>query len=118
MPLAGIVTLIGVGLVVAALAIYLITVAGLLTSVSSKLTTIIDRIWAISSTAEPLSGAISEVNRDLEQARQAMDSLINRQQQRAGGQQARPPGQGSQARRGAGRKSTARRPGRKATSRA
>lgn len=109
MPLAGIVTLIGVGLVVAALAIYLITVAGLLTSVSSKLTTIIDRIWAISSTAEPLSGAISEVNRDLEQARQAMDSLINKQQQRAGGQQARRP---------PGRKSTTRRPGRKATSRA
>lgn len=80
MPLAGIITLVGVGLVVAALAIYLITVAALLTSVSSKLTAIIDRLWGITASAEPLNTTVSSINRDLQGARQALHSAVLQQQ--------------------------------------
>jgi hypothetical protein len=80
-----IVTLIGVGLVVAVLAIYLISVAALLTRVSSMLNTIIDRLWGISESAQPLGGAFGDMNRDLAAARQTMDQFVHKkvQQRRA-----------------------------------
>ncbi len=78
MPITGIVTLFGVALVVAALAIYLIWVAALLQRVSSMLTTIIDRLWGISAAAEPLGGAVGEINRDLAATRQALDQVLRK----------------------------------------
>lgn len=78
MPVTGIVTLFGVALIVAALAIYLIWVAALLQRVSSMLTTIIDRLWGISATAEPLGGTIGEINRDLAGTRQALDQVLRK----------------------------------------
>lgn len=83
MPVTGIVTLIGVGLIVAALAIYLIWVAALLQRVSSMLTTIIDRLWGISASAEPLGGAVGEINRDLDATRQALDQVLQKKTQQA-----------------------------------
>lgn len=81
MPVTGIITLFGVGLIVAALAIYLIWVAALLQRVSSMLTTIIDRLWGISAAAEPLGGAVGEINRDLAGARQALDQVLRKKAQ-------------------------------------
>lgn len=110
MPVAGIVTLIGVGLLVAVLAIYLITVAGLLARVSSMLNTIIDRLWGISNSAEPLGGAIGEINRDLAATRQSLDQLLQqktRQQQAPGGASAK-PASAERARRGSARRSPGR----------
>lgn len=78
MPVTGIVTLFGVALVVAALAIYLIWVAALLQRVSSMLTTIIDRLWGISAAAEPLGGVVGEINRDLAATRQALDQVLRK----------------------------------------
>lgn len=91
-----IVTLIGVGLVVAALAIYLISVAALLTRVSSMLNTIIDRLWGIAGTAQPLGGILGDMNRDLDAARQTMDQMARQkiQQRRA---QAQAPAQAQAA---------------------
>lgn len=81
MPVTGIVTLIGVGLIVAALAIYLIWVAALLQRVSSMLVSIIDRLWGISTSAEPLRGALGEINRDLSGAKQSLDSVLHKKAQ-------------------------------------
>lgn len=78
MPVAGIVTLFGVALVVAALAVYLIWVAALLQRVSAMLTSIIDRLWGISATAEPLGGAIGEINRDLSATRQTLEQVLRK----------------------------------------
>lgn len=83
MPVTGIVTLIGVGLIVAALAIYLIWVAALLQRVSSMLTTIIDRLWGISASAEPLGGAVREINRDLDATRQTLGQVLQKKTQQA-----------------------------------
>lgn len=81
MPVTGIVTLIGVGLIVAALAIYLIWVAALLQRVSAMLTSIIDRLWGISASAEPLGGAVGEINRDLSAAKQSLDQVLRKKTQ-------------------------------------
>lgn len=81
MPITGIVTLIGVGLIVAALAIYLIWVAALLQRVSAILASIIDRLWGISASAEPLRGVVGEINRDLSAARQSLDQVLRKKTQ-------------------------------------
>lgn len=81
MPFTGIVTLVGVALVVAALAIYLIWVAALLQRVSSMLTSIIDRLWGISAAAEPLGGAVGEINRDLSATRQTLEQVLRKKAQ-------------------------------------
>lgn len=103
MPVTGIVTLIGVGLIVAALAIYLIWVAALLQRVSSMLTSIIDRLWGISTSAEPLGGAVGEINRDLSATKQTLDHVLQKKTQQAQqGQQS-----GSRANRKGARKASA-----------
>ena len=125
MPLAGIVTLVGVALVVAALAIYLITVAVLLRSVSFNLGTIIAGLNAIAMQTEQLRPQFDRVNRNLESARQTMDDFVARQAP-AGPQKAQQPRGGGAAstpprRKATGRKSTkasaARAPGHKPTGR-
>lgn len=120
MPVAGIVTLIGVALVVAALAIYLIWVAALLQRVSSMLTSIIDRLWGIAGSAEPLGGAVTEINRDLDAANRTLHQVLQKKAQarqpgsgaagRDGGSGAGNQGSSPGARKATGRKSTGRKP--------
>lgn len=76
MPLAGIVTLIGVGLTVAALALYLISVALMLRHVSFTLGTIIAGLWSIAHQTEPLRGVMDQIVNEVGQARSTLDNLL------------------------------------------
>lgn len=76
MPIAGIVTLIGVALTVAALALYLISVALMLRHVSFTLGTIIAGLWSIAHQTEPLRGVMDQVVNEVAQARSTLDELL------------------------------------------
>lgn len=76
MPIAGIVTLIGVAITVAALAIYLIGVAIMLKHVSNTVGTIIAALWAIANQAEPLRGVMDQINGQVSQARSTLEGVL------------------------------------------
>lgn len=76
MPIAGIVTLIGVALTVAALALYLISVALMLRHVSFTLGTIIAGLWSIAHQTEPLRGVMDQVVNEVAEARSTLDGLL------------------------------------------
>lgn len=76
MPLAAVVTLIGVALTVVVLAAYLIKVAFILNHVNFTLGTINAGIRAIAVGAEPLDPLISEVYAHLEETRAALDDAL------------------------------------------
>lgn len=76
MPIAGIVTLIGVALTVAALALYLISVALMLRHVSFTLGTVIAGVWSIAHQTEPLRGVMDQIINDVSQARTTLDRLL------------------------------------------
>lgn len=121
MPLAGIVTLIAVGLVVAALAIYLIWVALLLRRVSFNLGTIIAGLHSIAFQAEPLGRRLQRINGALESSHQTLQQFLEQKQRES---QSRPaPAASSEdasanGRKATGRKSTGRKStGRKSTAR-
>ena len=76
MPIAGIVTLIGVALIVAALAIYLIWVAVLLRTVSFNLGTIIAGVRAIAMQAQPLGQRFRQINTNLGASQQTLHRFV------------------------------------------
>jgi hypothetical protein len=76
MPLAGIVTLIGIGLTVAALAFYLIHVIILLRTTSFALGTIVAGLRSIAHATTPLGPVLTEVNADLEETKQALEAVL------------------------------------------
>lgn len=121
MPLAGIVTLIAVGLVVAALAIYLIWVALLLRRVSFNLGTIIAGLHSIAFQAEPLGRRLQRINGSLESSHQTLQQFLEQKQresQARGGAPRSSEGDGSGRGTATGRKSTgAKSTGRKSTGR-
>lgn len=121
MPLAGIVTLIAVGLVVAALAVYLIWVALLLRRVSFNLGTIIAGLHAIAFQAEPLGRRLQRINGGLETSRQALQQFLEQKQRESqprSAPAASSEGASASGRKAAGRKSTGRKStGRKSTGR-
>lgn len=80
MPLAGIVTLIAVALVVAALAIYLIWVALLLRRVSFNLGTIVAGLWAIAFQAEPLGRRMNRINQSLDASHRTLEQFLQQKQ--------------------------------------
>lgn len=77
MPVAGIVTLIAVGLVVAALAIYLIWVTALLRAVSFNLGTIIAGVRAIGLQTEPLGQRFRQINSALGGSQQTLHRFVD-----------------------------------------
>lgn len=124
MPLAGIVTLIAVGLVVAALAVYLIWVALLLRRVSFNLGTIIAGLNAIAFQAEPLGRRLQRINGGLETSRQTLQQFLEQKQRQsqsrsapaASSEDASANGRKATGRKSTGRKSTGRKStGRKST---
>lgn len=124
MPLAGIVTLIAVGLVVAALAVYLIWVALLLRRVSFNLGTIIAGLHSIAFQAEPLGRRLQRINGGLETSRQTLQQFLEQKQRQsqprpasgAPSEDASANGRTAAARKSTGRKSTGRKStGRKST---
>lgn len=76
MPAAAIVTLIATGLTIAALAVYLVTVAWQLRHVSFTLGTIIVGLRAIGNQTEPLGPVISEIRGDLEGLQATLEGLL------------------------------------------
>lgn len=76
MPLAGIVTLVGVALTVAALAYYLIHVIVLLGRTHFNLGTIVAGLRAIAHQAAPLERIVGEMNQDLHEVQSLMGRLV------------------------------------------
>jgi len=75
-----IVTIIGTVLTVAALAIYLITVAVILKRVNFQLGTVLAGLWSISNQTEQLGPVITAINRELTDANEALESALYREQ--------------------------------------
>jgi hypothetical protein len=78
MPLVAWVTLLGVALLVAALALSLIPVAILLQKTSFNLGTIIAGVRAIAMKSSELDGAIGPIRAGLEDLRTDLDQLVDR----------------------------------------
>lgn len=76
MPAAGIVTLIAIGLTVAALAYYLIHVIILLRGTSFTLGTIIAGLRSIAYQARPLDEVVTEINQDLAEVQSALEGIL------------------------------------------
>lgn len=75
-----IVTIIGTVLTVAALAIYLITVAVILKRVNFQLGTVLAGLWSISNQTEQLGPVITAINRELTDANEALENALSREQ--------------------------------------
>lgn len=82
-----IVTIIGIVLTVAALAVYLITVIVILTRVNSKLRDVISGLWSISNQTDQLGSIMTSMNRDLSEANESLRNALYRQR---GGEQTTP----------------------------
>ena len=76
MSAAAIVTLVGVGLVVVALAGYLVWAAVLLRHVSSTLGAITEGLQTIADRSEPLDDAIGGIVEELEDAAGALEDVL------------------------------------------
>jgi len=76
MALAGVVTLIGTAIVVAALAIYLSTIAMILKKVTFTLGTIIAGLGAIEHATQPTGSVVEEINGSLERIASAVREKI------------------------------------------
>jgi hypothetical protein len=80
MGLATIVTLVGVFLIVAALAGYLITIAATLRDVSFTLGTVIIGVRAIANQTEPLRGVVQDIVADVVAIDTAFKGLLSKGQ--------------------------------------
>lgn len=76
MPAAAIVTLIATGLLVAALAFYLIRVALTLRTVIDTLGKVTFGVRAIAHQVEPVNPIVTDINRDLEAVDLALKALL------------------------------------------
>lgn len=76
MPVAGIVTLVAIGLLVAALALYLVHVLLLLRSTSFTLGTIIAGLRAIAFQTRPVGEVVTAINDDLGEVKDALESIL------------------------------------------
>ena len=97
MPVAAVVTLIGVALTVAALALYLIRVVFILRHVNFTLGTIIAAIHAIANQTQPLGAVMNDINTDLDNVRRSLEGVV------ADAKQAQAQPTRGRTRRGAGR---------------
>lgn len=88
MEAAGYVTLVGVAVVVAALAFYLIRVALLLKHVNFTLGTVIAGVRAIALATEPVGPVLGDIARDLTATRGALEGLLAKKAAAAGGRPA------------------------------
>lgn len=78
MSAAAIVTLIGVGLLVVALAGYLVWAALLLRHVSATLGTIVDGLQTIADRTEPLDDVVGQIVENLEVTADALEDVLAR----------------------------------------
>ncbi len=78
MHILSILTLVAVGLIVAALAVYLITIAVLLRKTLFTLGTINVGLRSIAQRVEPLEPILAEINGDLSGVRDALVEILSR----------------------------------------
>ncbi len=78
MHILSILTLVAVGLIVAALAVYLITIAVLLRKTLFTLGTINVGLRSIAQRVEPLEPILAEINGDLSGVRNALVEILSR----------------------------------------
>lgn len=78
MTLLGILTLVAIGVIVAALAVSLITILVRLRTILFTLGTVNVGLRAIARRVEPLAPILTEVNTDLLQVRDALTSVLRR----------------------------------------
>ncbi|MGI8708515.1 MAG: hypothetical protein ACR2LG_09985 [Actinomycetota bacterium] len=71
-----VVTLVGVALTVLVLAVYLFTVAWILRHVSFPFGTVLAGLRAIANQTEPLDEVITEMDKDLEDVKLALEALV------------------------------------------
>jgi hypothetical protein len=78
MHILGILTLVGVGLIVVVLAIYLITITVLLRRTLFTLGTINVGLRSIAARVEPLEPVLAEINSDLTGVRDALTEVLSK----------------------------------------
>jgi hypothetical protein len=91
MSAASVVTLIGVGLVVVALAVYLATIAYLLKKVSFTLGTVLIGVRAIANQTQPVNVVVNDIVDDVAAIQKALEGLLaqaQRSQRQAGAKSA------------------------------
>lgn len=76
MPVAGIVTLVAIGLTVVALAFYLLHVLVLLRATSFTLGTIVAGLRAIAFQTRPVGEVVAAINDDLGEVKAALESIL------------------------------------------
>ena len=73
---AAVVTLVGVGLAVLVIAIYLIGVARALLRVSSQLNVVLSSVGALPEKVDPAEGVLNEINTDLAAVQDLLEGLL------------------------------------------
>lgn len=76
MPAAAVVTLIGVAILVAVLAAYLIRIALILSHVVSRLNTVLGGVVALRDESEPIGQVANAINADLDAGRRALEAAL------------------------------------------
>jgi len=79
-----ILTLIGVGIAVVAIATYLIIIALILKRVVNRLVIILGGVGQSTQRSEPVGAVIDDINRDLDSGRVTLEACVNRLVQRHG----------------------------------
>lgn len=80
---ATIVTLLGVAVTAAALAIYLITIQTVLTKVSYILGTVLIGVRSIANQTQPMASVIRDIGNDIDAARSALEGVVSSGSMRA-----------------------------------
>lgn len=76
MPVVAVVTLIGVALLVAVLAAYLIRIALILQHIVGRLNTILGAVAAVSDESAPIGQVANAINADLDAGRKALETAL------------------------------------------
>ncbi len=79
-----ILTLVGVGIAVVAIATYLIIIAMILRRVVNRLVIILGGVGQSTQRSEPVGAVIEDINRDLDSGRATLEACVNRLVQRHG----------------------------------
>ena len=82
MGLHAVVTLAAVGLALAVIASYLIKIALILWNVIDRLRVILGAVVAVAENSRPMDPIMTDINRDLDAARQAFEGAVKRLEER------------------------------------
>jgi Flp pilus assembly protein TadB len=78
MDAPAILTLVGMGVAVVAIATYLIIIAMILQRVVNRLVVILDAVGQTTRRSEPIGPALDDINRDLDHGRAAIEAAVDR----------------------------------------